>query len=89
MASTHFEGLLTTLFGYIIIAASLACLHCLMSLLHFKKYAFFLNCAVVVSQYTDLFITCAQLFMVALCNRADHYIYGRCKGVLSDVNRYQ
>jgi len=40
MASTQFEGLLTTLLGYIIIAVSLAFLHCLMSLLRFKKYVF-------------------------------------------------
>jgi len=38
MASTHFEGLLTTLLGYIIIAVALASLHCAMSLLRFKKY---------------------------------------------------
>jgi len=39
MSSTQFEGLLTTLLGYIIIAISLAGLHGLMSLLHVKKYA--------------------------------------------------
>jgi len=38
MASTQFDGLLTTLLGYILIAVLLACLHCLMSLLRFKKY---------------------------------------------------
>jgi len=51
MTSTQFEGLLTTLLGYIIIAFSLACLHYLMSVLRLRKYVTLIDNRISISRH--------------------------------------
>jgi len=68
MASTQFDGLLTTLLGYIIIAVSLACLHGLMSLLRFRKYAIFNT--LLLAFIFDLFVLSQHwsiVFVFSVC----------------------